>query len=55
MVSENLQRRDILPSEEGEAFKRILDRGYGIAYISERFGKSESFIHSRLSLVCLIP
>ena len=55
MVSENLQRQDIRPSEEGEAFKRILDKGKDIRYISERFGKSDSFIHGRLSLVRLIP
>jgi len=54
-VSENLQRQDIRPSEEGEAFKRILDKGKDIRYISERFGKSDSFIHGRLSLVRLIP
>ena len=50
-----LQRQDILPSEEGEAFKRILDKGKDIRYISERFGKSETFIHGRLSLVRLVP
>ena len=55
MISENLQRQDIRPSEEGEAFKKMIDRGKTIAYISERFGKSESFIHGRLSLVRLIP
>jgi len=51
MVSENLARQDIRPSEEGMAFKRILDKGKDIRYISERFGKSDSFIHGRLSLV----
>jgi ParB family chromosome partitioning protein len=55
MISENLQRQDILPSEEGDAFKSILDKGKDIRYISERFGKSETFIHSRLSLVRLTP
>ena len=55
MVSENLQRQDILPSEEAGAFKSILERGYSIAYISERFGKSENFIHNRLILNRLIP
>jgi ParB family chromosome partitioning protein len=55
MVSENLQRQDILPSEEAVAFKNILDRGNTIAYISEKFGKSESFVHSRLILNRLVP
>jgi ParB family chromosome partitioning protein len=55
MISENLQRQDIRPSEEGEAFKRIIEKGKDIRYISERFGKSETFIHSRISLVRLIP
>ena len=55
MISENLQRQDILPSEEGVAFNQILDKGKDIRYISERFGKSENFIHGRLSLVRLIP
>ena len=55
MVSENLSRENILPSEEAAAFKSILERGNSIAYISERFGKSETFVHSRLVLVRLIP
>ena len=55
MVSENLQRMDIRPSEEGEAFMKIIAKGYDITYIRERFGKSDAFIHSRLSLVRLIP
>jgi len=55
MISENLQRQDIRPSEEGFAFKRIMDKGKDLRYISERFGKSETFIHNRLSLVRLIP
>lgn len=55
MVSENLQRQDMRPSEEAAAFKKIVDKGNSVAYISERFGKSESFIHNRLSLVRLIP
>ena len=55
MISENLARSDIRPSEEAVAFKKILDKGINVAYISERFGKSEKFVHSRLSLVRLIP
>ena len=55
MISENLCRTDIRPSEEGVAFKRIIDKGKDIRYISSRFGKSETFIHNRLSLVRLIP
>jgi len=54
MISENLQRQDIRPSEEGVAFKRLMDKGKDIRYISERYGKSETFIHNRLSLVRLI-
>jgi ParB family chromosome partitioning protein len=55
LISENLQRSDIRPSEEGVAFKRIIDKGKDIRYISARFGKSETFIHNRLALVRLIP
>ena len=55
IISENLQRQDIRPSEEGVAFQRIIDNGKDIRYISERFGKSETFIHNRLSLIRLVP
>ncbi len=55
MISENLARLDIRPSEEANAFRKLIDKDLTISDISEKFGKSEKFIHSRLILNNLIP
>lgn len=56
MITENLQRKDISPLEEAEAFINLIKhRQYDIAMLVSRFGKSEFFIRQRLKLLDLIP
>lgn len=56
MITENLQREDVNPLEEAEAFQNLIThRGYDIAALVARFGKSEFFIRTRLKLNELIP
>ena len=54
-ITENLQRQDVEPMDEAIAFNQLLDRGQSIADLVARFGKSASYIRSRLSLNKLIP
>lgn len=56
MITENLQRKDVSPLEEAEAFKSLIEkRSYDIAGLVARFGKSETYIRHRLKLNDLIP
>ena len=49
-LAENIQRRDLLPLEEGAAFRLALDqRGYSIRSLAERIGKDKSYIQDRLA------
>ncbi len=53
---ENSQRVDVHPYEEAQGFQRLLDmRGYDVAALVEKSGKSASHIYARLSLLQLIP
>lgn len=54
-ITENLQRKDVSPLEESDAFKYLLDKGCTIADLCGRFGKSEFFVRQRLRLQTLIP
>lgn len=55
-VTENLQRQDISPMEEAEAYDRLIGSGrYDIHSIAVQFGKSESYIRTRLKFTSLIP
>lgn len=54
-ITENLERKDVHPLEEAEAFKKLLDSGkYEIADIAAKFAKTETFIAQRLKFVDLI-
>lgn len=54
-IIENLERKDVHPIEEAEAFKRMLDSGkYQLADIAAKMAKPESFIAQRLKLTELI-
>lgn len=54
-IVENLERKDVHPMEEAEAFKRMLDSGkYEVADIAAKMAKPESFIVQRLKLTDLI-
>ncbi|MBT9169327.1 MAG: putative chromosome-partitioning protein ParB [Syntrophomonadaceae bacterium] len=53
---ENLQREDLNPLEEAEAYKRLLDEyGYTQEQLAERIGKSRSAVANILRLLALHP
>ena len=54
MITENLQRRDVDPTEEAFAFSELTKRGDKIKDIAARFGKSERFVQDRIRLNGLI-
>ena len=56
-LSENLQRKNLSPIEEAEAFKAyIKDFGYGgVSELASRIGKSPSYITRRVRLLNLHP
>ncbi|KAF0200604.1 MAG: chromosome partitioning protein ParB [Bacteroidetes bacterium] len=56
MITENLQRKDVSPLDEAEAFMNlIVHREYDIQSLVTRFAKTESYIRHRLKLNDLIP
>src|ERR1019366_5398801 len=53
-IVENLQRQDVHPLEEGEAYRQLIeDGGNKIADIAVKVGKSESYFRQRLFLTNL--
>lgn len=52
-ITENLQRKDVSPLEEADAFKYLLDKGQSIADLCGRFGKSEFYVRGRLKLLTM--
>jgi ParB family chromosome partitioning protein len=56
-LSENLQRKNLSPIEEAEAFKAyVSDFGYGgVSELASRIGKSPSYITRRVRLLNLHP
>lgn len=54
MVTENLQRKDVDPFDESGAFIKLLGRNYDIDALAAKFGKSRSYIFSRIKLADLI-
>lgn len=54
-ITENLQRKNVSPVEEAEAFNKLVNTNkYTIADLSQKFGKSEAFIRTRIKLSQLI-
>lgn len=54
-IVENLERKDVHPLEEAEAFKRMIDSGkYTLADIAAKLAKTETFVLQRLKLNDLI-
>lgn len=50
-ITENLQRKEVRPTEEAAAFKQLLDKGrYDMYSLVSRFGRSEKYIYTRLKL-----
>lgn len=55
-ITENLQRKDIAPMEEAEAFRRLIESGrYDTQSLAVQVGKSETYIRTRMKLATLIP
>jgi len=55
-VTENVQRADLQPLEEAEAYQRLVDEaGYTPVQIAERVGKSKAWVYARLKLLALGP
>lgn len=52
-ITENLQRKDVSPLEEANAFNYLLDKGSSIADLCGRFGKSEFYVRGRLKLLSM--
>jgi len=51
-LAENIQRQDLDPLEEAQAFRAFMDqRGYTIARLAERIGKDRSYVESRVALL----
>jgi ParB family chromosome partitioning protein len=51
-LAENIQREDLDPLEEAEAFQVFLDqRGYSIRSLAERIAKDKGYIENRLALL----
>jgi ParB family chromosome partitioning protein len=51
-LAENIQRRDLAPLEEAQAFQTfIMQRDYSIRTLAERIGKDKSYVEDRLKLL----
>lgn len=53
MLIENLQRHNLSPLEEANAFQRLIGLGYSQRRIAERVGKSQGYVSRRLLLLSL--
>lgn len=55
-ITENLQRKDVTPTEEANAYKQLIGSGrHTVETLSVLFGKSENYIRTRLNFSALIP
>ena len=55
-VTENLQRKDVTPIEEANAYQKLIDSGrHDVQSLTVQFGKTEAYIRTRLKFVSLIP
>lgn len=55
-ITENLQREDVSPIEEANAYQSLIDSGrYDVQSLAVQFGKSEAYIRTRLKFTALIP
>lgn len=52
---ENIQREQLSPIEEANAFKRYVEMGYTHEEIAKKVSKSRTYVTSRLRLLKLIP
>lgn len=55
-VTENLQRKDVTPIEEANAYQKLIESGrHDVQSLSVQFGKNENYIRTRLKFISLIP
>ena len=55
-VTENLQRKDVTPIEEANAYQKLIESSrHDVQSLAVQFGKNESYIRTRLKFVSLIP
>jgi ParB family chromosome partitioning protein len=56
-MAENLNRRDMLPTEEARGFKKVLDgeKGATPETVAKTFSKSVQYVNQRLALLSLRP
>lgn len=55
-ITENLQRKDVTPIEEANAYQKLIDSGrHDVQSLTVQFGKTEAYIRTRLKFVYLIP
>ena len=55
-ITENLQRKDVTPIEEANAYQKLIDSGrHDVQSLTVQFGKTEAYISTRLKFVSLIP
>jgi len=53
---ENIQRKELNPVEEAEAFQAYMKKsGHGVEYLAKKISKDKEFIEKRIALVNLIP
>jgi len=52
---ENLQREDLDPLDEAEAYQALQDLGYSLTEIGRRLGKSRPYVSQRVKLLRLHP
>lgn len=53
MLVENLQREDLVPLEEADAFRRLMELGLGQVEVAKRIGRSQAHVSKRLALLKL--
>lgn len=55
-ITENLQREDVTPIEEANAYQRLVETGrHTVQTLAVLFGKNENYIRTRLKFTALIP
>ena len=55
-ITENLQRKDVTPMEEANAYQRLIEGGHHtVQTLAALFGKNENYIRTRLKFTALIP
>lgn len=55
-ITENLQREDVTPIEEANAYQKLIDSGrHDVQSLAVQFGKTEAYIRTRLKFTTLIP